>query len=115
MQQNRFLTALAVGTALMMAGQGVAQTPLRKAIDSDYPYLQALYTHFHENPELSFEEVETAKRLATELQSAGFDVTTGVGGTGLVAVMRNGTGPTVLIRTDMDALPVKEQTGKAYA
>ncbi|MDQ7018299.1 MAG: amidohydrolase [Robiginitomaculum sp.] len=115
MQQNRFLAALAVGTALVMAGPVTAQTPLQNAIEGDYGYLQTLYTHLHENPELSFEEKQTAKRIAKELRSLGFEVTTGIGGTGLVAVMKNGDGPTVMIRTDLDALPVKEQTGKPYA
>ncbi len=109
------IASATLAALLLITNTSQAQTPLRKAIDSDYPYLQALYTHFHENPELSFEEVQTAKRLAAELQSVGFDVTTGIGRTGIVAVMRNGSGPTLMIRTDMDALPVKEQTGKAYA
>ena len=115
MQQNRLLAALAMGTVLMVAGQSLAQTPLRDAIEGDFDYLQTLYTHLHENPELSFEEVQTAKRIAKELRSLGFKVTTGIGGTGLVAIMRNGDGPKVMIRTDLDALPVKEKTGKPYA
>ncbi len=102
--------------ALLMATPALAQTPLRKAIANDYTqHLQSLYTHFHKNPELSFEEKQTAKRLAQELKEAGYKVTTGVGRTGIVAVMRNGKGPTLMIRTDMDALPVKEQTGLPYA
>ena len=74
-----------------------------------------LFTHFHQNPELSFLEVETAKRMAAELKKAGAEVTTGVGGTGVVGVMRNGAGPTVLLRADMDGLPLPEKTGLPYA
>jgi len=74
-----------------------------------------LYRHFHAHPELSFMEQETAARLAKELRAIGAEVTEGVGGTGVVGVMKNGNGRTVLVRTDLDALPVTEQTGLAYA
>lgn len=74
-----------------------------------------LYTHLHTHPELSFHEAATATTIAGELEALGFEVTTDVGGHGLVGVLKNGEGPTVLLRTDLDALPVKEQTGKAYA
>ncbi|MEQ8850244.1 MAG: amidohydrolase [Phycisphaerales bacterium] len=83
--------------------------------DGDYPYLEALYKHLHANPELSFQEEQTAARMASELRTLGFDVTTGIGGHGVVGVMENGDGPTLLIRADMDALPVKEATGLPYA
>ena len=78
-------------------------------------YLLALYKHLHTNPELSFHEQETSARIAKELGDIGFEVTAGVGGFGVVAVMKNGPGPTLLLRTDMDALPVQEQTGLPYA
>jgi amidohydrolase len=84
-------------------------------VNQEYPALFELYKHFHANPELSFEEEKTAARLAEELKRAGLEVTTGVGGHGIVGVLRNGSGPTVLVRADMDALPVKEQTGLPYA
>ena len=77
--------------------------------------LYKLYKHLHANPELSLMEVKTAKLLAGKLEKMGFDVTENVGGTGVVAVMKNGAGPTVLIRADMDGLPVIEQTGVSYA
>jgi amidohydrolase len=77
--------------------------------------LVALYKHLHQHPELSFKEVETSKRIAEELKKAGADVTTGVGILGVVGVLKNGPGPTVLVRTDLDALPVTEQTGLPYA
>ena len=77
--------------------------------------LNKLYRYLHANPELSLMEVKTASLLAGKLDKLGFDVTEKVGGTGVVAVMKNGEGPTVLIRADMDGLPVKEQTGLSYA
>jgi amidohydrolase len=77
--------------------------------------LVGLYKHLHSHPELSYHEVETMKRVAEELTKTGAEVTTGVGKTGVVAVLRNGKGPTVLVRTDLDALPVTEATGLPYA
>jgi amidohydrolase len=74
-----------------------------------------LYQHFHTHPELSFQEVETAARVAKELRAVGVEVTEGVGGTGVVGVLKNGKGPLVMLRTDLDALPVTELTGLAYA
>lgn len=78
-------------------------------------YLQNLYLHLHQNPELSFQEEQTSKRIAEELNSVGYTVTENIGGFGVVAVLKNGDGPTVLVRADMDGLPVQEQTGLAYA
>ena len=77
--------------------------------------LEELYKHLHSHPELSFHEEATAARIAGELRKAGYEVTTGFGGHGVVAVLRNGEGKTVMIRTDLDALPVVEETGKPYA
>jgi amidohydrolase len=77
--------------------------------------LTALYKHLHTHPELSLHEVETARRIADELRKAGAEVTTKVGGEGVVGVLKNGDGPTVLVRTDLDALPVTEATGLPYA
>jgi amidohydrolase len=77
--------------------------------------LLALYETLHRNPELSFQEKNTAKIIAHQFVEAGFEVSTGIGGHGVVAVLKNGQGPTVMVRTDMDALPVLEQTGKSYA
>ena len=81
----------------------------------DYDYLDKLYQHLHSHPELSGQEAETSKRIAEEMRAAGFEVTENFGGYGVVGVMRNGDGPTVLLRADMDGLPVKEDTGLAYA
>jgi hippurate hydrolase len=77
--------------------------------------LIALYHHLHSHPELSFQEAETAARIAEELRKTGAEVTTGVGKHGVVGVLKNGPGPTVLVRTDLDALPVSEETGLPYA
>ena len=77
--------------------------------------VKELYKDMHRHPELSMEEERTARMAAARLQTAGFDVTTGVGKTGVVGVLRNGDGPTVMLRADMDALPVQEQTGLEYA
>ena len=79
------------------------------------PELVALYTHLHTHPELSYQEVETSKRIADELTKAGAQVTPNVGKLGVVGVLKNGEGPVVLVRTDMDALPVTEETGLPYA
>jgi hippurate hydrolase len=84
-------------------------------IEGEYASLQALYTHLHAQPELSLDEQQTGRRIGEELRTAGFSVTMEVGGHGVVGVLRNGPGPTFLLRTDLDALPVQEQTGAAYA
>ena len=87
----------------------------REWIDGELDGVVTLYRHFHANPELSLEEEETAARVAQELEAAGYEVTRGVGGTGVVGVLVNGEGPVVMIRGDMDALPVTEATGLEYA
>ena len=88
---------------------------LRDAVAADMPGLMELYRDLHAHPELSFQEVETAKKLATRMRELGFEVTEGVGKTGVVSVMENGEGPTVMLRADMDGLPVVEQTGLPFA
>lgn len=111
----RFLTLLLA--LLLLAPALSAQTPdwLARDVAADYAELEAFYKHLHQHPELSFYEYQTAARLATELRKLGFEVTEKVGGTGVVGVLRNGEGPVVLVRTDMDALPVEEATGLPYA
>jgi hippurate hydrolase len=89
--------------------------PLADAIRADMPQLMALYRDLHANPELSMQEVRTPAKLAPEMRRLGFDVTEHVGKTGVVAVLKNGPGPVLLIRADMDALPVTEQTGLPFA
>ena len=108
------ITAAAVA-ALAVAAPAHAQSDLRAAIAADYDAnLRALFEHFHQNPELSHREFETARRLAAEIRALGYEVTEGVGGTGIVAVLKNGDGPTVMIRADMDGLPIKEDTDLPY-
>ncbi|WP_086931942.1 amidohydrolase [Agarilytica rhodophyticola] len=89
---------------------------LSQDITKDYQSkLGPLFEHFHRNPELSHLEFKTSKRLAKELRAAGFEVTEGIGKTGVVAIMKNGKGPLVMMRADMDGLPVKEKSGLKYA
>src|SRR5260370_11430043 len=88
---------------------------IKGLIDDQYGQLETLYKHLHSHPELSLQEEHTAARLVQEVKAVGFEVTPKVGGHGLVAVLKNGEGPTVLVRTDMDALPVVEQTALPYA
>jgi amidohydrolase len=102
--------------AALFCSQGVCADDLSKAVQKDYDeHLGALFDYFHRNPELSAMEKKTAARLAKELRDAGFDVTSGVGGTGVVALLKNGAGPLVMVRADMDGLPVEEKSGLANA
>jgi hippurate hydrolase len=95
----------------LRAGEDLAQ-----AVAKDYETsLADLFVWFHSHPELSFREYETAARLAEELRAAGLEVTESVGGTGVVGMLRNGDGPLVMVRADMDGLPLREDTGLAYA
>ncbi|MGD8326986.1 MAG: amidohydrolase [Sphingomonadales bacterium] len=110
-----FRSILISSCAIGLASASHAAEDLKDQIAKDYGHLEKLYIHLHQNPELSFYETETAKRLAAELADLDFDVTEQVGETGIVGVMKNGDGPTILIRTDLDALPVPEQTGLPYA
>ncbi|MDQ2870608.1 MAG: amidohydrolase [Acidobacteriota bacterium] len=106
-----FLTLLSVSSAAFAAESPAALAGL----DGLYPSLDSLYIDLHRNPELSLHEEKTAAKLASRLRAAGYEVTEHVGGHGIVGVLKNGSGPTLWVRTDMDALPVKEQTGLAYA
>lgn len=111
------LLPIALVAALSLAGQGPAgQEPgIAAVLNRIYPDLDALYLGLHGDPELSGREVRTAARMAEGLRRLGYEVTTGVGGHGVVGVLRNGAGPTVLLRTELDALPVTEATGLAHA
>jgi hippurate hydrolase len=97
------------------ANAGARTRAVLAGLDALWPELDALYLDLHAHPELSFQEEKTAAKLAERLHKAGIEVTTGVGGHGVVGVLRNGTGPTVLLRTDLDALPVEEKTGLPHA
>ena len=93
-----------------------AQDPLQEEVAALYDQsLDQLFKHFHANPELSFVEVKTAARMAQELSALGYEVHSGIARTGVVALLRNGAGPLVMMRADMDALPVKERSGLPYA
>jgi amidohydrolase len=92
-----------------------AQTTSPKEVDSVYADAHALYIDLHEHPELSSHETQTAAKLAERLRSAGYEVTEHIGGTGIVAILKNGAGPTIMLRTELDALPVEEKTGLTYA
>src|SRR5476651_285749 len=98
--------------ALLLAANAAAGL---EGLDALYPKLDALYLDLHQSPELSMHEEKTAAKMAAQLRSFGYEVTAGVGGTGVVGVLKNGRGPTVLIRTELDALPVEEKTGLPYA
>jgi amidohydrolase len=108
---------LLVATTAPAHAAGVDAAAIEKAVAADWSgYLAPLYDHFHRNPELSFVEVNTAARMAKELRAVkGMEVTEKVGGTGVVGVLRNGPGPTILLRADMDGLPVQEKSGLANA
>ncbi|MGV6801835.1 MAG: amidohydrolase [bacterium] len=108
-------TSLLAFASLTASAFAQATPDWTKEIETDHPYILTLYKQFHRNPELSFMEVETAKRMADEFRAIGFDVTEHVGKTGVVGVLRNGPGPTIMLRADMDALPVEEKTGLPYA
>ncbi|MDB5556272.1 MAG: peptidase [Rhizobium sp.] len=88
---------------------------IEKSLETDYPKLDVLYKDLHAHPELAFEEVKTAAKLAAEMRALGFEVTEKVGKTGLVAIYKNGDGPTIMVRTELDGLPMEEKTGLPYA
>ncbi|HJP38217.1 MAG TPA: amidohydrolase [Gammaproteobacteria bacterium] len=99
-------------STILLLQSPVFGTELNDAVRDDYEtHLAKLFDYFHRNPELSLVEFETAKRMASELREAGFEVTENVGGTGVVAIMKNGAGPLVMMRADMDGLPVEEKSG----
>lgn len=112
---NKILGWTVGASLLALAAMPARADELRDAVAADLPQLVELYRDLHANPELSFQEIETAKKLAVRARALGFEVTEGVGKTGVVAVLRNGPGPTVMLRADMDGLPVIEQTGLPFA
>lgn len=117
MRRNRppLVAGLLVAALLAGPAASVAQS-LSDAIAEDYrTELKALFEHFHRNPELSFLEHKTAARLADELRKSGVEVMEGIGRTGIVGMMANGEGPLVLVRADMDGLPVEEKSELPYS
>lgn len=99
----------------LLSALAFAQKTSQTEIDRVYPAAHELYLDIHRNPELSLHETQTAAKLASRLRSAGYEVTEHVGGTGIVALLKNGSGPTIMLRTELDALPVEENTGLPYA
>lgn len=100
----------------LLTASCLAQNPtVSREVEGVYADAHALYVDLHQNPELSFHETQTAAKLAQRLRGLGYEVTEHVGGTGVVAVLKNGDGPTIMLRTELDALPVEEKTGLAYA
>lgn len=97
------------------ASAGAQSAAVPKEVQTVYPDAHALYVDLHQHPELSSHETQTAAKLAGRLRTLGYEVTEHVGGTGIVAILKNGPGPTVMLRTELDALPVEEKTGLAYA
>jgi amidohydrolase len=119
MKLNFYLAGVcAWGLAVVAAGAEnslACREPVQARVQQEGPSLLELYQHLHAHPELSFQEVQSAACVAEELRKTGCAVTTGVGKRGVVGVLRHGAGPTLLVRADMDALPVKEHTGLPYA
>ncbi|MFC0263308.1 amidohydrolase [Fontibacter flavus] len=112
MKVNKILLFL---SSFMLSIFTISAQSVDSYIDKIYPELDALYKHLHQNPELSSQEKETSARIARELKALGYEVTEGIGGYGVVGVLKNGPGPVLLIRSDMDALPMEEKTGLPYA
>lgn len=113
--RKRWLS-LVVACALAPTAFSQGANPrLQPLVNGMYPALDAIYKDIHANPELGFQETRTAAKLAAEMRSLGFEVTEKVGKTGVVAIYRNGAGPTVMVRTELDALPMEEKTGLPYA
>jgi len=114
--RRKFVAAMLCAVAMASTLPTLAHAQqLNDAVRADMPSLLELYRHLHANPELSMQETQTAARMAEEVRRLGFTVTTGVGQTGVVAVMENGPGPVLMLRADMDGLPVEEQTGLPFA
>src|SRR5258708_23735152 len=115
----KLLPALAVLLAIGSSAQARDVAADKRAVDAGldrgYAHLDAVYKDIHQHPELGMQEVQTAAKLAKEMRALGFAVTEHVGGTGIVAIYKNGPGPVVLGRTELDALPMEEKTGLPYA
>ena len=114
---RRGAVALALCTAVGVQAQTSSSLHAQVApiVSGMYPSLETLYKDLHANPEIAFQEVQTAAKMAAEMRKLGFEVTEKIGGTGVVAIYKNGAGPTVLVRTELDALPMEEKTGLPYA
>ena len=114
--------ATLIAVVLFAAADGGAQNsgggpsvPSSQQVNAIYPEIEKLYVDLHRNPELGFQEQRTAAELAERAKALGYNVTTGIGGTGIVAILENGPGPTAMLRTELDALPLEENTGLPFA
>src|ERR1700676_4824376 len=122
---NKFTKTLLTAAALCAAAAfGPAQAEIdviklkaaiETSVEADYPKVDALYKDIHAHPEVAFQEVRTAAKLAAEMRALGFEVTEKIGKTGLAAIYKNGDGPAIMVRTELDALPMEEKTRLAYA
>ncbi|MEO7651092.1 MAG: amidohydrolase, partial [Bryobacteraceae bacterium] len=112
MKISSLLLSIGIGIGSLHAAP---ETEIQSLAGREADSLVQLYKHLHSNPELPLREVNTSERIAKELESAGYTVTRNIGGHGLVGVLKNGAGPVVMIRTDLDGLPVIEETGLGYA
>ena len=108
------ISILGLAGLLLLAGRSQAQS-VAAEVDAVYPQSETLYIDLHRHPELSLHEQQTAAKLAAGLRGLGYAVTSGVGRTGVVGILKNGDGPVVMLRTELDALPVEEKTGLPYA
>jgi hippurate hydrolase len=108
-------TLLGLADAAGAADVAGTRATIDRGLDAQYSHIEALYKDIHSHPELGFQETRTAARLAQEMRALGYEVTEGVGKTGIVALYKNGAGPTVMVRTELDALPMPEKTGLPYA
>ncbi len=117
MKLLRFLSLGSLSLIQLVASTWAADSASvpKAQIDAVYPQVEALYMDLHRNPELSYHEEKTAAKIAEQLRKLGYEVTTGVGGTGVVGIFKNGDGPVVMLRAELDALPVPEKTGLPYA
>jgi hippurate hydrolase len=111
LRHSLFLAGLAAG----VANAAPLPAPFAEQLNANYPAIETLYQDLHRNPELGFNEHQTAAKLVERVKALGYEVTTGIGGTGFVAILKNGPGPTVMLRTELDALPVQEKTGLPFA
>ena len=109
------MTLIRLSLAVMIVSVFAAAADLTQQVNAVYPKIEQLYIDLHSHPELSLHEQQTAAKMADQLRGLGYDVTTGVGGTGVVALLKNGAGPTIMLRTELDALPVEEKTGLPFA
>ncbi|OEF09425.1 amidohydrolase [Vibrio genomosp. F10] len=112
---KKLLITTAILSALSINAVAAPTTSLADSVAADQQRLSQIFEHIHANPEVGFAEHNTAAIVAKELNEAGFEVHEGIAGTGVVGILKNGKGPTVMFRADMDALPIKEQTNLPYA